>query len=236
MSAAGRDRISAIIRALRQKTVANGCTEGEAVIAAAKLAQILKDYNMTVDEAELRASPFDRHQELHEDAVGERLWKPASAIGELTGAQFWTSSAGVFPVQVNFFGFAHEVDVARYLIEICARAMRTEARRQNAAYGLLVPAARRRKVNPFLDGMADRLRERILALKPPPVTGTGIIVLRGALIKAEMSLIGINLQDKRTRPSMDADSTYGDGRRAAERVALHRGLTGGPAAGQRVIR
>lgn len=233
---AEQDRIAAIVRALRQKTVANGCTEDEAVAAAAKLAEILAKYNMTVDEAELRASPFARHRELHEDAVGERLWKPATAIAELTGAQFWTSAAGVFPVQVNFFGFAHEVDVARYLIEICARAMRTEARRQNAAYGLLVPAARRRKVNPFLDGMADRLHERILALKPPPVVGTGLIVLRGALIKAEMALIGINLRDKRTRPSMDADSTYLDGRRAAERVALNRGLTGGPAAGQRVIR
>ena len=41
--------------------------------------------------------------------------------------------------------------------------------------------------NPFLDGMADRLHERILALRPPAPTGTGLVVLRGALIDAAMA-------------------------------------------------
>lgn len=230
-----RERAINIIRALREKTVANGCTEDEAIAAAAKWAQMLRDHNLTLDEVDLRTSPFGRHREHHEDAVGERLWKPATSIAELTGAVFWTSSAGVHPVQINFFGFDHEVAVAKYLIEICAGAMRREARRVEREWGLLVPAARRRKVNPFLDGMADRLQQRILALVPPKVAGTGLIVLRKELIIAEMALVGINLQDKRTRPSMDLDDTYRDGLRAGDRVALNRAM-GGAAGGQKALR
>lgn len=222
-----REKIAGRIRALLAKTVENGCTEEEALSAAAMAADMLRRYNLTVDEVELRASPFGRHSERHEDAVGERLWKPAAGIAELTGVKFWTSSAGVYPIEVSFFGFQHEVDVARYLLEICARAMRQEHRRQERAFALLVPAARRRKVLPFLDGMADRLRQRITAMKPPAPTGTGLVVLRGSLITEAMAAEGLKLRDQRARGSRDFEPSYQDGRAAADRVALNRGLGGG---------
>lgn len=221
-----RERIAARIRALLAKTVENGCTEDEAVAAAAKAAEMLERYNLTLDEVEMRASPFGRHAELHDDPVGERLWKPASAIAKLTGATFWTSRPGVFPVEINFFGFQHEVDVARYLLEICARAMRQQASRLHREYGLFVAAKRRRLVAPYLDGMADRLRERIIALQPPAPTGKGLIVLRDQLVKAEMSLRGIELGERRTRASRSWEQNYRDGRRAADAVGLNRGVTG----------
>lgn len=46
-----RDAISRRIRALRAKTVENGCTEAEALAAAELLADLLAKYNMTLDEA-----------------------------------------------------------------------------------------------------------------------------------------------------------------------------------------
>ena len=64
-----RERIAARIRALRAKTVENGCTEAEAMAAAKKLAQLLADYNMTMDEADLRASPFGDH--VHRNDLAE---------------------------------------------------------------------------------------------------------------------------------------------------------------------
>ena len=95
---------------------------------------------------------------------------------------------------------------------------------------LLVPTKRRAKVMPFLDGMADRLRERILEMVPPPQTGTGLVLVRDALITAEMDRRGIKLQDSRQRSSMDW-GTYADGRAAADAVALNKGVGGRPAAG-----
>lgn len=226
-----RAKIAARIRALLAKTVENGCTEDEAISAAAKAAEMLARYQLTLDEVEMRETPFERHSERHDDAVGERLWKVAAAISDLTGATYWQSSAGVWPIEIHFFGFNHEVEVARYLLEICARAMRQSQGRVERENALLRPAPRRRIVLPFLDGMADRLRARILALVPPKPTGTGLVVLRDQLVKAAMVEAGIHLQDRRMRESHDHEAAYADGLRAADSVTLNRGVASGGSRG-----
>lgn len=220
-----RERIAATIRALRAKTVENGCTEAEALSAAQKLADLLQQHDMTLDEAELRESPFERHTETHDDWVGERLWKVADGIAHLTGVRYWVQRPGERPT-VTFFGFAHEVDVAKYLLEICRAAMLREKTRVLLADPRKYQTyhQRRRAVTPFLDGMADRLRQRLRDMKPPEPTGTGLVVLRGALIDAAMPE---KLKERGARPSRDTEAGYRDGVAAGDRVALNQGLSGG---------
>lgn len=224
-----REKIAARIRALRAKTVENGCTEGEAMAAAAKVAELLAAYNMTLDEADLRASPFTQHDEAHEDDVGKRLWKPAVAISKLTGSTFWASAPGVFPEEIHFFGLAHEVEVAGYLLEICARAMRGERDRIKARAGRMRPAALRNVLHPFLDGMADRLAERIHALIPPVAHGIGLVVVRGELMRAALDEAGIAIQQSAARTGQRAGPEYLQGRLAGDDVALNPGLRTGAA-------
>lgn len=221
-----RERLAARVRALRAKTVQNGCTEGEALAAAAKVAQLLADHGMTEDEAELRASPFDQQTHAEPDDVGARLWKPAQAIAALTGTRMWTSGPGVNPAEHTFFGFDHEVEIAGYLLDICATAMRGGRAQVLRDSALLRPARQRMRLMPFLDGMADRLGERILALRPPRPTGSGLVVLRGALIEAAMRAAGIEVVTTHRRTSRDTETDYRRGRDAADRVALNRGVAG----------
>lgn len=218
-----REKIAARIRALRAKTVENGCTEDEAIAAAEKLAELLAQYNMTLDEAELRESPFAKHSEVHDDWVGEKLWLVAEGIGFLTGARYWSSPPGL-PPEITFFGFAHEVEVAKYMLEICANAMRSEMNRIIRGHRMITLSRQRRAVRPFLDGMADRLRQRIRAMKPPAPTGKGLIVLHDALIIQAMKDQGHSTKTGRGKVDLDAFAGYQDGVRAAERVALNRGL------------
>lgn len=224
-----REKIAARARHLAAMTVENGCSEAEAMTAAKKLADLLERYNMTLDEATLRESRFTRQDRVIDDDVGARLWKPASAIAKLTNTTYWTAQVGM-PHQVTFFGFEHEVEIAGYLLSICETAMRGGERRMMRDAMLLVPAKRRARVIPFLDGMADRLYERILEMIPPPQTGAGLVVVRDALIKAEMKRRKVDLTDKRQRSSMNW-GTYADGRAAADAVALNKGVGGRPAAG-----
>ena len=226
-----REKIAAKIRALRAKTIDNGCTEDEAIAAAAKVAEMLERYNLSLDEVEMRASPFKRHKELHEDPVGERLWKPAQAVAALTGTTTWISGPGVWPVEISFFGFAHEVEIATYLLEVCAGAMRREPEPRLRAVRHLPPARQRRRVGPFLDGMADRLHSRIIALKPPPLTGTGLLVLRGQLITQAMADDGLKLKPTNSRPSQDYHDSYRDGLCAADKVGLSPALRSSPVQG-----
>lgn len=228
-----REKICARIRALLAKTVENGCTEDEAIAAAAKAAEMLERYNLSVDEVQMRESPFAKHSERRDDLVGERLWKPAVAISELTGARCWTGQAGAAP-EINFFGFEHEVLVAKYLLEICGNAMRWHEERQRNSMRLLHHSVQRRRVIPFLDGMADRLHARIMAIKPPRAAGTGLVVLHRELVDQALKDDGINLSKRNMRGSRDFDDAYADGLSAADRVALNKGLTGATNLGLRL--
>lgn len=216
-----RDAISRRIRALRAKTVENGCTEAEALAAAQLLADLLAKYNMTLDEAEIRETPFSHHRETHDDWVGDRLWKVAAAVSDLTGARYWANRPGE-RASIDFFGFEHEVEVARYMLEICANAMRRAVEQMNAE--LWPRIAKRSGVLPFLDGMADRLATRIRAMIPPVQPGTGLVPLRNALIDQAMP---VTVRKRSMAGSRDLDTSYLDGLAAGDRVALNPGLRSG---------
>lgn len=226
MSKSERDSIAAKARALAAKTVENGCTEAEAIAAAEALARLLAKHNMTMDEAEMKATPFTRSQQKASDLVGERLWKVAAAVADLTNTKFWMSNVGVTPIEFNFFGFEHEVVVAKYMLYICGRAMKSAHDRLEQATKFFTPARRRQHILPFLDGMCDRLAERIRAMIPPPVTGTGLVVLRKELIAKALKDIGVELSDRNVRGSRTFEPTYLQGRLEADKVALNRGLSG----------
>ncbi|MDR7062030.1 MULTISPECIES: DUF2786 domain-containing protein [unclassified Sphingopyxis] len=219
-------KIAARIRALREKTVANGCTEEEAAAAAAMVASMLAKYNMTLDECEVRESGFARSETVFDDPVGERLWKVADGIAHMIGVRYWSARPGCRP-SVTFFGFEHEVEIATYLLEICRYAMLSRQDALEREHRLLRETARRRRILPYLDGMADRLRQRIRDLKPVEPTGTGLVVLKNQLIDAEMANEGINLNERSARASRDFLPDYLNGLVAADAVALNRGLRGG---------
>lgn len=223
-----RENLAAKIRALRAKTVENGCTEDEAIAAAAKAAEMLERYNFTLDEVELRASPFEMHTERYGDEVGRPLWRVAAAVATLTNTRYWASRPGVFPRELTFFGFAHEVEVASYMLEICAGAMRREQSRILHGGDTAHTPRARRAIRPFLDGMADRLRERILEMVPPRPTGTGLVVLRKELVEAAMAEAGMQTQKGRGDVSRDHEASYRAGAVAGEGVALNKGLQGRP--------
>lgn len=218
-----REKAAARIRALRNMTVENGCSEAEAMIAAQKLAEALRDYNMTLDEADLRASPFAEEKHTGAGSVGLKLWKVAGAIAKLTGAKQWRDERNA--AQITFLGFKHEVEVASYMLRLCERAMHTEVAKHMRGTERWPMGRRAGRLVPFLDGMADRLRQRILAMLPPLQAGTGLIVLRGALIDAEVERRGYTLSENKARPSLRGAS-YGAGVAAGERVALNKGLAG----------
>ncbi|WP_312139378.1 hypothetical protein [Brevundimonas sp.] len=219
-----REKLAARIRALRAKTVENGCTEAEALSAAEKLAQLLEDHNMTMDEADLRASPFAKHDHMGTGTVGLKLWKVANAVTDLTNTRTWAGGRDA-PNRITFLGLSHEVEVAAYMLAICERAMQTEAQKVMRTVRHQPQIKQAAKLVPFVDGMADRLASRIRAMIPPVKTGSGLIVLRNALIDQEMIRQGIEIETGRSRRPLDT-AAYHAGQKAADAVALNKGLHG----------
>lgn len=223
-----RDKIAARLRALRAMTVENGCTEAEAMAAAEMLAKLLEQYNMSMDEADVRASPFDKRSLIRDDFVGEKLWVVADGISKLTGARYWGSRPSE-PHKITFFGFAHEVDVASYLLDICAGAMARELRalyqrEQYPRERYMALSKKRRLARPFIDGMSERLRQRLMKMIPLTPPGTELVVLRNSLVDQAMKDAGLKLNDGHAHMGMAAFKGYNDGMNAADRVALNPGL------------
>ena len=226
MAEFNREAIARKIRALKQRTVENGCTEDEAIAAAKMLADILAKYNMSMDEAEIRESPFRSSSQSGSDAVSTRMWKVGRALSELTGARFWLED-GV--TASRFFGFEHEVAVAEYLYSICRRACVDAYSQEQKNLALFTAVRRRRKLGAFLDGMVDRLALRIIKMIPPKPPGKGLIVLKNQLIDDELLKMGIKLEGANVRgTSDDLDEQYAHGVRRADDVALDPAITTNP--------
>jgi Protein of unknown function (DUF2786) len=51
-------RVKARIKALAEKAIANGCTEAEAMSAAAMPGRLLERYTLSMDEIEVRSARF----------------------------------------------------------------------------------------------------------------------------------------------------------------------------------
>lgn len=213
------------IRALRSKTTQNGCTEEEAAAAAAMVAKLLERYNLTLEETDLRESDFASERHPQEDQLGRCIHRVAAAIAYMVDIRYWAARPGEAPA-ITFFGFSHEVEIASYLLDICRNAMLYQTEKVEHENRLLRANVRQRRIASFLDGMADRLAQRIRNLKPKDPPGTGLVILRGELVDAELERLGLNLQKKRGRGSWNLDDNYNRGRRAADRVALNAGIAG----------
>ncbi|HSH99404.1 MAG TPA: DUF2786 domain-containing protein, partial [Reyranella sp.] len=91
------DKLRTRIQGLRAKTIANGCTEGEAMAAAAKVAELLDRYDLSLSDVEIREAPCERRvYETHhrkriplDDCIGAvadfcdcRVWREKHPAGD----------------------------------------------------------------------------------------------------------------------------------------------------------
>ena len=59
---AALDRLKTRIQGLRSKTTDNGCTEAEALLAAAKVAELLDRYDLSLTDVEIRDARYERRE------------------------------------------------------------------------------------------------------------------------------------------------------------------------------
>ncbi|KQZ87221.1 hypothetical protein ASD64_07220 [Mesorhizobium sp. Root157] len=157
MSAASqkvRDRI----RMLREKTPERGCTEAEALAAAEKVAQLMRDHGLS--EADIvmseETSPSD-----HGRSIKAKLWP---VIGHCTNTAH-VVIRGRSGAEVQFIGRAPGPEVAVYLREVCEGAITRAVRefKTTTFYrrrrGL---KSKRAAVADFTDGMVNLLRWRLV--------------------------------------------------------------------------
>jgi len=108
----GLDKLKVRIQALRAKTIDNGCTEDEALSAAAKVAELLDRYDLSLTDVELRAAPCERrvygtHRKKRiplDDCIG--------AIAHFCDCRVWREKNAAGESSYVFFGLGADIEVA----------------------------------------------------------------------------------------------------------------------------
>ena len=123
---AALDRLKTRIQGLRSKTTDNGCTEAEALLAAAKVAELLDRYDLSLTDVEIRDAPCEqREYETYrkkriplDDCVG--------AIANFCDCRVWREKNQAGEARYVFFGLRSDIEVAHYLTELIDNAVRSE--------------------------------------------------------------------------------------------------------------
>ena len=132
---AALDKLKTRIQGLRAKTIDNGCTEGEALAAAAKVAELLDRYDLSLTDVELRDAPCERRAyETHrkkriplDDCIG--------AIADFCDCRVWREKNQAGEARYVFFGLRSDIEVAHYLTELIDSAVRAELGRYKTTAG-----------------------------------------------------------------------------------------------------
>lgn len=238
MTMADLDKIRVILRALKAKTVANGCTEDEAMAAALKMTELLSRHGIA--EGELDEPEYSEIS----IGVGRRsplgsVWVAVARFADCKG--YYDRRSGT--LAYTFFGRAQDVLVAEYVYGV----MRAASDQALAAFRSSDVYTRRRKastrnqaVKAFLEGLAaglvTKLDTGLWRRYGGPQDGDRALALvkaTAAQLEAELERHGIGL--KKSRALAPAEGTF-------KRAATHHGyraaadidVNAGVAAGNKV--
>ena len=224
------------IRALMAKTVANGCTEAEALSAAAKVAAMMAEHEISLEDVEREELEFETRSRPVVDDVGWVLWKVASAIEELTCTRSFTDEFGKQTSKLSFFGREDDVEIAGYLLDIVEIALRSGLAANEKAIAFFTNVHRRRKRLSYLDGMVDSMsrsiREIAWTRHRKDEAAKALAVSKDAALREAMKSKGLALSTGgRQRGAYDFDPFYDIGKQDGAEVRFDAGLGGNRPAG-----
>ena len=129
------DRLRTRIQGLRSKTTDNGCTEAEALLAAAKVAELLDRYDLSLTDVEIRNARCE--QRHYETRRKKRISLDACIddIASFCDCRVWREKSHSGNARYVFFGLRSDLEVAHYLTELIDNTVRCELGRYKNSAG-----------------------------------------------------------------------------------------------------
>jgi Protein of unknown function (DUF2786) len=249
--AAELSRVKGRIKALTEKTVANGCTEAEAMAAADMVGRLLERYALNMDEIEIRTArcvqvevPLGGHRRRPIDGC-------VPTIARFCDCKVWLARAAADPdLDPNpgrgdfdrprpagryvFFGFETDTALATYLFAVIDRAISTETDTFRQLNPRFRGVALRQASASFQHGVVARVSERLDAIRRTREatvrahgsTGTALVVAKGRVVEdafreTEVRLVRMNATGRRV-----ISAAFRAGFAAGDRVNLNRPVPG----------
>ena len=225
------------IRALQSKTTDRGCTEQEAMAAAAKAAELLDRHGLSLSDLELRAQPCERA----ELATGRSRIGPFDECGPAVAAyfdcRFWFETDAEGRLRHVFFGLPGDVQAAIYLMHLIGNVFETEANRYRASPEYMRGRGGRRRAlhTSFVLGLSEGIQARLDAMQAErdaavqASSGRSLAVAKAGVVEAEMAKLGLRFRTRSAAERRVDPGAYGAGHEAGQRFEVRPGITGGEA-------
>ncbi len=231
-------RVKARIKALTDKTVANGCTEAEAMAAAEMVGRLLERYALSMDEIEVRAARCVQA----EIPIGGIRRRPIDgcvpAIARLCDCKVWLARGAKpgdpphlpTPARYVFFGFETDAALACYLFTVIDRAMATELSTFRLARPELRAVRLRRASDSFQHGVAARVAARLEAMhaareasvSAQRATGNALILVKHRVVDEAFAEANVRLVASGAIGRRRIAGAFREGWAAGARVNLNR--------------
>jgi hypothetical protein len=232
-------KVKARIRALAARTVERGCSEAEALAAAAKVGELLEVYGLSMSEVELREEACVQRVVVFDDPRRQAMGWLFPALLRFTECRGWTVGRADYVI----FGLEPDVQMAEYLMQVIATALHYEEWRFRASPDYLRSrAAPQAVLRSFRIGFADRIAARLEELGSHRrateqaaqdqatrngTAGTALVLIKQRKIDEGVKALGVRLRTV-TRSTVVRDKgAYGRGREAGGRVGLDRPVGAG---------
>lgn len=213
------------IKALRARAADAASSENEAAKAAEVADRLLREHNINLSELDVRAEGVQKSVW----GAGRRTRGPetfaAQKIGDATNCGVWVANGG----EIVYLGNPADVEVALYFTDLISNAAEAclRAYRKTENYARLSHYFSARKIaSDYRIGVCHRLGERILEQvqleRKPQASGTGLVVVKNALIKQWLEDSGTDFRKPRSKRTVGG--AYNTGRGDADGVSIGRGV------------
>jgi hypothetical protein len=225
-------RVLKLVQSLRQRTVERGCTEAEAMAAAAKLADLLARHDLTLDEIQVRGSRC----EAAAVSTGRRRRAPIdscmASIAAFCDCRAWEELGDAGDLRHVFFGLRADVEGARLLNDLVGAAFDSETAvfRRTRTWLALTGGDRRMAANSFQVGLASGIGGRLDALRRartdgvPRTSGFDLVAAKHSVIDEELERLGLAFATRPGRRRRVHGEAYAAGRAAGEAFEPRPGL------------
>ncbi|MGH6835256.1 MAG: DUF2786 domain-containing protein [Methylocella sp.] len=231
-------RVVQRIRALRAKTVDQGCTEQEALASANKVAELLDRHGLSLSEIELRRQACEgfvidtgrRRRDIFDACV------PSLAV--FCDCKVWGETTPAGSLRHVFFGLPADVEAARFLYDLIGVTFATETARfkTGAIYAGSETGKRRNAVNSFHTGLSQGISGKLKAMKAErdacnlTSSGRDLVPLKTSVIDDELAKLGLSfhVKSRGLRKRVLADA-YAAGQIAGYQFEVRAGIAAGGA-------
>jgi hypothetical protein len=236
-------KVKGRIRALTARTVERGCSEAEALAAAAKVGELLEVYGLSMSEVTLREEACIQHRVTIPGPQRLALRWLYPALLRFTECRGWTDGRADFIL----YGLEPDVQMAEYLLRVAEGALAYEEARYRATPEYLKSRATpQTRLRSFRYGFADRLGKRLEELiearaaaaearreaapAPQATASTALVLAKEKKVEEGFRNLGVRLKTVYSTATVRDRGAYGRGQAAGGRVGLERPVGTGPGA------